>query len=396
MRCFITGKLGPPKLTHPKIKGLADVGGIASGDVLIGFDKEAFGSYGLSQSANAAVSESAAFEYASALNALIREHSRRLAGAKVVHWFKKTVPKDEDPLDWLEQGSAQEESDALHLAERLLDSIRTGERVDLLDNHYYAMTMCGAAGRVMVRDWMEGRFEDLLTSVLRWFDDLSIVHRDGGNLAASPKFLAVLGAAVRDLKDVSAPFAAKMWRVAVRAEPIPQAALAQVLQRARMDILTNEAPRHARMGLMKAYHIRKHRIGGQIMTSEPLKSYLNVEHPHPAYQCGRLMAVLAGLQRAALGDVGAGLVQRYYAAASATPALVLGRLSRTSQFHLNKLEGGLAHWYESRISEIWGRIKDAIPKSLNLEEQSLFALGYYQQMADLRTRKTDTKPQEKE
>ena len=36
------------------------------------------------------------------------------------------------------------------------------------------------------------------------------------------------------------------------------------------------------------------------------------------------MALLAAIQEVALGDVGAGVVQRYYAAASTTPALVLG------------------------------------------------------------------------
>ena len=128
--------------------------------------------------------------------------------------------------------------------------------------------------------------------------------------------------------------------------------------------------------------------------SQELKLYLNEEHPSPAYQCGRLLAVLAGLQRAALGDVGAGVVQRYYAAASSTPALVLGRLTRTSQFHLNKLEGGLAYWYESQLASIWGRIKDSVPPTLTLEEQSLFALGYYQQMADMRTKKSDNSNEE--
>ncbi len=42
------------------------------------------------------------------------------------------------------------------------------------------------------------------------------------------------------------------------------------------------------------------------------------------------MAVLAELQKAALKDVGAGVVQRYYAAASTTPALVLEDLPNQS------------------------------------------------------------------
>ena len=117
--------------------------------------------------------------------------------------------------------------------------------------------------------------------------------------------------------------------------------------------------------------------------ADDLKANLNEEHPHAAYHCGRLMAVLAALQREALGDVGAGVVQRYFAAASSTPALVLGRLTRNSQAHLNKLTGDLSYRYEKKIAAIWGRIKDTIPKTLSLEEQSLFALGYYQQMANM-------------
>lgn len=114
-----------------------------------------------------------------------------------------------------------------------------------------------------------------------------------------------------------------------------------------------------------------------------MQPYLNLEHPHPAYHCGRLLAVFARLQRAALGDVGAGVVQRYYTAASQTPGLILGRLTANAKNHLNKLEGGLAYWYENQIAEVMSRIRDSVPRTLALEEQSLFALGYYQQLAAL-------------
>jgi len=392
MRGFMTGWLVEPARTHPKIKGLVGVGGRPSGDVLIGFDKPAFTSYGLVQSANAAVCEESAYTYTGSLNYLIKHHSERLAGAMVVHWFKERVAAEDDPLPWLMEGEEQRELNAQEWASKLLTAIRTGKRPHLADNYFYALTLSGASGRVMVRDWMEGQFKELVRNVATWFNDLGIVHREGGpRLAPAPKFLAVVAATARDLADVPAPFVAKMWRVAVRGEAIPQAGLAQALARTRVDILEDTPFNHARMGLMKAYHIRKDRkVGGDTM-SDDLKPYLNEDHPDPAYQCGRLMAVLARLQQAALGDVGAGVVQRYYAAASSTPALVLGRLTRTSQFHLNSpnIKGGLAHWYEDKIASIWGRLKNSVPPTLTLEQQSLFALGYYQQMADMRTKKSD-------
>ncbi len=119
---------------------------------------------------------------------------------------------------------------------------------------------------------------------------------------------------------------------------------------------------------------------------EQLKPGLNADLKERAYHCGRLMAVLGKLQASALGDVGAGVVSRYYAAASTTPALVFGRLVRGAQFHLNKIadqKRGLAVWYEQQIGEICGQIGTSMPTTLSLEDQSLFALGYYQQLAAL-------------
>ena len=84
VRCLATGDFIQPVATHPKIEKLSDVGGLPTGDVLIGFDKESFCSYGLSQAANAPVSEEVAAAYRAALNALIKEHGQRLAGTKVV------------------------------------------------------------------------------------------------------------------------------------------------------------------------------------------------------------------------------------------------------------------------------------------------------------------------
>lgn len=110
----------------------------------------------------------------------------------------------------------------------------------------------------------------------------------------------------------------------------------------------------------------------------------NPNHPAPAYHCGGLLAVLANLQRAALGDVGAGVIQRFYTAASQTPGLVFGRLVANARHHLAKLEPGLAWWHEERMMEIMSRLGDASPRILDLEGQGLFALGYYQKLAELR------------
>jgi CRISPR-associated protein Csd1 len=384
MRCFVNGDSVVPLKTHPKIEGLASVGGQPSGDVLIGFDKESFRSYGLEQSNNSAVSENAGNAYRGALNELIRNYSYKLAGTRVVHWFKRHIVPEDDPLAWLIEPPEIIELNSRQAAKTLLESIQTGKRSDLAQNYYYTLTLSGAGGRVMVRDWTEGQFEELVRNIDLWFGDLEIVQRNG-NQSHSPKFLAVLSSTVRDLDELNSPVVAKLWQVAVHNEPLPYYILAQTLNRRKIEIIQDDTINRIGFGLIKAYHIRKYRKEGNITLAEMLKSGLNENFPSSAYQCGRLMAVLAELQGAALGDVGAGIVQRYYAAASTTPALVLGRLTRTSQFHLNKLEPGLSHWFEGKIAGIWNSLDKAPPRILTLEEQSLFALGYYQQLAAMHT-----------
>lgn len=383
MVCFLTGEALAPVATQPKIAGLSGVGGLGTGDVMAGFDKAAFCSFGLEQASNAAMGEKSVRECVDALNHLIKNHSRKLANTLVVHWFKEAVKPEDDPLAFLYEPPELTEAAAQSSVRQLLASLRTGQRAALGNNRYYAMTLSGAAGRVMVRDWMEGDFRDLVARIDQWFADLEIVARDGGKMAPDPKFLVVCGAIMRDLKDLPAPTATTFWHVALVGLPIPQSFVAQALARFRVDLIEDKPFNHARMGLIKAYFIRK---GG----NHQMSAYLNKEHPEAAYQCGRLLAVLAGLQRAALGDLGAGVVQRYYVAASQTPGLTLGRLFNNAKNHLNKLEGGLAFWYEQQIAEIMSRIQGNIPKTLNLDQQSLFALGYYQQLASRSKKNSDT------
>ncbi|MFN3956077.1 MAG: type I-C CRISPR-associated protein Cas8c/Csd1 [Tepidimonas ignava] len=379
MRCVVTGECVEPAPTHPKVKGLAGVGGLGTGDVLAGFDKAAFQSYGLEQSANAAMAEATATAYAETLNRLIETKSIKLGSALAVYWFtgQDTLSTEDDVLSWLTQPPEQTAGAAERRARELLAAIHTGQRPDLEGSRFVSLLLSGASGRVMVREVMQGSFEELAARTADWFNHLAIVTRDGRGLAPDPKFLAVAGSLVRDLKELPSPWMQQLWRAAITGGRIPAAAHARAVLRARLDVIADQSASHARMGLIKAYHVRN--LGDQDM-----QPYLNPDHPHPAYHCGRALALFARLQRAALGDIGAGVVQRYYTAATQTPGLILGRLASNAKNHLGKLDAGLAAWYEGQLADIMGRIRDAIPRTLSLEEQSLFALGYYQQIAHFR------------
>lgn len=385
MRCLVTGDLVEPAITHPKkIIGLAGVGGLGTGDVLAGFDKQAFQSYGLEQATNAAMSEETATAYAETLNQLIREKRVKLGSTISTYWFLEAVSDKEDPFPWLIESPEQTQASAELKAKELLRAIHDGKRPDLANNRYFAIMLSGAAGRVMVREIMQGTFEGLASNIDRWFSDLSIVNREGTGIALRPKFFSVVsaieflskdGKILRNIDDVPPPLIRELWRSAITGGQIPSSAMSRTLMRIRSDVVSDLSPMETRFSIIKSYLVRK--------GDNNMQPYLNPEHPNPAYHCGRLLAVLARLQRAALGDVGAGVVQRYYTAASQTPGLILGRLAANAKNHLGKLEGGLVYWYEDQIAEIMSRIKDTVPRTLTLEEQSLFALGYYQQLASL-------------
>src|SRR3990172_4613345 len=352
MVCFLTGESVAPLATHPKITGLSRVGGLGMGDVMVGFDKAAFGSYGLDQSANAAMSTEATQKYVDGLNDLVKNHARTLAGALVVHWFKEHVAPENDPLAFLHglETSEQTEAAALAAVRRLLESIRSGQRADLGDNRYYALTISGAAGRAMVRDWMEGQFEELATSIEHWFSDLEITARSGKKLAPGPKLETVVTCLLAErkpkqkyedwIKPIS-PARRQLLQAAVRHQQIPFHALTGIVALLPSFFISEEVVRalfpkrdqanddkvgltisrlYARMGLLKTYFIRKNKGGDPNMTP-----YLNPEHPSPAYHCGRLLAVLAELQHAAFCFKKYLVVLGYYPPARLKPGFIFIR-----------------------------------------------------------------------
>ena len=418
MRCLLTGELTLPARIHPFIQRMTDVGGNAK-SALVSFNEAAYCSYGLGQSVNAAVSEQAATAYADALNQLISDRSRRLISyryiqtirkgkpsaiptavwmqepptpgqdAKAVLWFDKYEVNEALDTDILldpspfEGAERREASQAGLRGLQLLGAIRRGERPDLVGAHYFCAILSSATSRVMVRDWQEGPLTQFADAILQWFSDLEIADIQTGEKARDPAFALLVGAMARKKKDVAPSLVLSLWLAATQQRPIPDAIMAQVLKRLRIEIVTGEMPRREAAALLKACLLRSARRKGENMENDP-QSTIREDHPDPAYQCGRLMAALAALQKKALGDVGAGVIQRYYSAASATPSLVFGRLIRNSQNHLDKLLPGLRSVFEGRIASIAARIGDQYPKSLGLEGQSMFALGYYQQIAENR------------
>lgn len=125
---------------------------------------------------------------------------------------------------------------------------------------------------------------------------------------------------------------------------------------------------------------------------------LDKSDPNPGYRLGRLFAVLEGVQRDALGNLNATIRDRYYGAASATPVSVFPILIKNYKNHLKNVRTkkgeGLATWYEKRVGEIVDGLPGVFPRSLALEDQGRFAIGYYHEREGVYRKKDPEAPEE--
>ena len=416
-RCLITGNLTVPMTTTPSITGLRVVGGHASGDALICFDKNAFTSYGLKQAANAPVSEEAFGAVKAALDELLKD-APIFAGMKFVHWYDRDVKKDEDPImDFggfglssddeeededpeetaLEQ--AREETAARQRADTVVRSAESGELPPELNDSYYILLLSGVGGRVMVRRYERGSYQELQKRVKEWNQDLELVTPMGTGALKPCKLTARLlrllnyqktntNVFERLSKEMAGTAPAVLTSI-LQGAPLPDTVAARSLAYIRSKLLatadgentgnTDTLPDARACQWLKVWLLRR-----KPETKEWLMSQYNEYAESVPYNCGALMAVYAAIQQKAMPEVNTTVTQRYYASAIQTPALVIGQLSRMSIHHLEKLEEGMAVLFTKRLEEISAKITGKIPATLTLEEQSEFALGYYQMGAKMR------------
>lgn len=367
MQCLICGQVKPVLKSLPgNIKGIP--GGQSSGVALISANAKAFESYGLERAQTSPVCFDCADGFTKAVNSLIRNDygSYKLGNLAFLYW---TRAAEEFNLNQLFR-----EPDAAAVGE-LLKAYRSGRPPAPVDeNDFYAVSLSANAARAVVRDWLTTTVGEVKHSLARWFVRQEIVDSYGE--AARPMGLYALAAAtVRDPnKDLSVTTPRSLLRAALTGTPLPDHLLHQAIRRnhAERDVTR---PRAALIKLVLLSQRPTHQEDDMVQ--------LQPDHPDPAYHCGRLLAVLEQVQRAALGNINASIVDRFYGTASSAPASVFGRLLRGAQPHLAKLQRdmpGTGRALQGHLEDILANLS-SFPRTLTLKEQAVFALGYYHQRA---------------
>ncbi len=168
--CLVTGESDLPiALTHnPKVQGVPNTQ--AFGAAIVSFDKDAFVSYGFDQSLNASTSTRAATAYCTALNKMLGrdDHSIRLGQASCCFWTRNET---DATSAW---GALLNRADPKAVADFLKSPWAGLEREALRLEQFYAVTLAGNSGRIVVRHWMQTTLETATESLWRWFSDLDL------------------------------------------------------------------------------------------------------------------------------------------------------------------------------------------------------------------------------
>lgn len=403
--CLITGNPTIPTATVPPISGLSVVGGHARGDALICFDKDSFCSYGLKQAANAPVSEEAFAGVKAALDELLKG-APVLAGMKFVHWYDKPIDAGCDCIDALfpaifedEDGDAGPEPEpvvntaqARRQADAIVGAVKSGAPAHELPNLYYILLLSGVNGRVMVRSYEEGSYERLTENLKAWEQDLALTNSAGtaqiGPVKLAARLIRLMSRQNSEkniferMSKELAGLTPAIISAIINCTQFPDSVAIRALAYIRSQMFSSgdeaqgrKTPDPWACQWLKAWLCRREREKYQ---KEELSVEYNEKHPEPAYHCGALVAVFGEIQRLAMKDVNASIIDRYYASAIQTPALVLGQLSKLSNHHLDKLSEPRRKEFTALRDQAACAIGDRIPTVLRPEQQSYFALGYYQ------------------
>lgn len=395
--CLVTGQQSALARLHPAIKGVD--GAQSSGASIVSFNLDSFASYGKEQGGNAPISESAAFAYTTVLNHLLRRDERnrqrlKIGDATVVFWAIADKPEKEVAAEFTFACMLEPPADDTQEAAKLrsiLDAVARGRAMQALDvnldpeTRIYVLGFAPNASRLSVRFWETGSLKVFAKRLADHYQDLRLEPLPWKSAPAIWRLLYAT-APSRDGKakaeDISPQLAGEMTRAILTGRRYPRILLANTVMRFRADGDISGL----RVALCKAVLARDLRLGVKGI-GEEIPMSLNAESRNSGYRLGRLFSELENAQKAALGkSLNATIRDRYYGAASATPASVFPLLLRNTNNHLAKLRKGenkqkaAAVAIERNIREIMDGFGESFPRTLGIEDQGRFAIGYYHQI----------------
>ena len=378
--CLVTGKLAPIARLHNPVKGVN-----AKPTPFTSVNLSAFESYGKEQGFIFPVGEQVMFEYTTALNTLLAGENRfRIGDVTAICWSAKPTPLEEY-LASLISGGGKDNPDAhIDAVKSLYKSLYNGKYTEPDGKEkFYLLGLSPNSARIVVRFWHETTVAALSESIAAWYDDLQMVRGENSPYPEYMPLPRLLGNLVLDgkMENLPSDLIAQITDAALNNRVLPVSLLQAALRRNKAE----QKITYGRASLLKAYINRAIRAG-RLKNMEELTMSLDRNRQDIGYVLGRLFAVLEKTQAEANPGLNATIADRYFGSASSTPIAVFGTLMRLLPHHLNKLE------FEGRAVQLQWEIRQILehcqrfPNHLNLEQQGLFAIGYYHETQFLFTK----------
>lgn len=379
-RCLVTGEYGEIARTHGRTPINKDTKSLVAFQKNYGFD-----SHGRQQGYNAPVSKSVEFAYTTALNTLLRSPRQRLqvGDAVTVFWAARDDRFETQVPDFFGDPPQDDPDRLVEAVRSLYRAVEGGFVTDSDCTPFYVLGLSPNAARIAVRFWHQGTVAEMATRFRRHFDDTAVTHGPNDRPYLSLRRLLVSTAPLGRTENIPPNLAGDTMRAILDGLPYPATLLQSAVRRNRAE----QDVTYPRAALIKACINRDARFHHQ--EQEELHVSLDPANTNVGYRLGRLFAALERIQERASPGINATIRDRYYGAASGTPATVFGTLMRLKNHHLAKLDNaGERVNLERLLGEIMDGVSD-FPPHLPLADQGRFAIGYYHQRQSFFTPKTE-------
>jgi CRISPR-associated protein Csd1 len=403
--CLITGKAGGP-IARTHTPRISKIPGVGIDGTIVSFEKSApaFSSYGKVQSNNAPCSVAATRAYSKALQFLVDQvdHHVLIGKTKLCFWTKDQVLEGGFFARLLNQPQPDE-------VRKFLVSPWAGIPREIAHrDQFFAVTVAGNNSRIVIRHWLQQPLDQAIENFHDWFADLELrvppkpEPKAGKNKKPSGKAatfhpLSVYWLActtVRESKDLPTEVPVQLYRAALEHTAPSISLIKPILDQLHSKLMREENYHmpydQSRFALLKLILNRNRRSAAMEIQPE-----LTADTNDPAYNSGRLLAILAAAQDKAheYGLKGPGVAERYFGTASVSPASVFPLLLRLNRHHLDKIaKSERFHGHERFIQQQMESVlvlfkpeesgaPPAFPRTLDLQSQGRFAIGFYQQSA---------------
>jgi CRISPR-associated protein Csd1 len=279
----------------------------------------------------------------------------------------------------------REDAGDLNSIRLFLEALKEGKMPQEFGNPeipFFILGLSPSAARISVRFWHVSTVGDMAEKVGQHFRDLAIVRSFENDPEFPGMWQLLRQTAVQNKAENIPPLlAGAVMRSILTGATYPQTLLSSIIGRIRADQDIN----YIRAAIIKACLVRKFRINH---IDEEVKMALDKESKNVAYKLGRLFAVLEKTQKEAVPGANTTIKDRYYGSASATPRVVFPQPLRLAQHHVQKAPYGMR--YDKMIEEIMYELSE-FPPHLSLDDQGMFAIGYYHQRQAFFTKSIDEK-----